>query len=134
MPDPSQSVARGACPVCGANVAVRKDGSLRAHQNRSAAPSRSVSGAKVYPHCHGTDQISAQGTPMTDHLALSVIVLREQGPMSLRDLTAETAQRMGWSLMYDDVFGVLAAAQQRGEVRSIDDPDDYRNQRWEATK
>ena len=56
MTDLSQGVARGICPVCDASVALRKDGTVRAHQDRQGMPGRSVSGAKVYPHCHGSDQ------------------------------------------------------------------------------
>lgn len=51
----SEHLRRGTCPVCNASVALRKDGSLRIHQNRSATPSR-INGARVYPHCHGTDR------------------------------------------------------------------------------
>lgn len=55
-----QSVARGTCVVCGASVALRKDGSLRAHQNRAGTASRSIGGATVYPHCRGSDRTPAE--------------------------------------------------------------------------
>lgn len=50
---------RGTCPWCGASVALRKDGTLRIHQDRAAMPSR-INGARVYPHCHGSDQVPSK--------------------------------------------------------------------------
>lgn len=50
-----RTVPRGTCGVCRASVAIRKDGTIRDHQNRTARPSV-ISGARVYPWCRGSAQ------------------------------------------------------------------------------
>lgn len=64
--------------------------------------------------------------------AVSVTVLRESGPLDLREITRLTAIRMGWSLMYDDVDAVLRREQDAGRVALVSSAGDYRNQVWKA--
>lgn len=70
-------------------------------------------------------------TSGTDESA-SLIVLRENGPMTLRDLTAATANRMGFSLMYAEVDGVMRRHLDRGQAACDADAEDYRRSIWRA--
>jgi hypothetical protein len=65
--------------------------------------------------------------------APSVTVLRERGPMDLREVTRQTAIRLGASIMYDDVDAVLEREREAGRVRIAADAGGYRNRIWEAT-
>jgi hypothetical protein len=62
--------------------------------------------------------------------AISVQVLREEGPLSLRDVTRLTARKMGCSLTHEGVAAVLESAARRGEVVCIGTGGDYRNNIW----
>lgn len=61
----------------------------------------------------------------------SLEILREQGPMTLRDLTRATARRRNWSLMYADVDAVMHGHLERGQV-TREKADDWRNDVWTA--
>lgn len=63
-------------------------------------------------------------------VGVSLDILREQGPMSLRDLTAATAKRMGRSLLpYDDVEAVM---RRHDEARCTERANDRRDSVWSA--
>lgn len=70
-------------------------------------------------------------TPVSD-VATSVTVLRERGSLSLREVTRETAKRMGCVLEYADVDAVLRREMDRGLVRIGNTVVDYRDCMWEA--
>lgn len=66
-------------------------------------------------------------------MSASLDILREQGPMSLRDLARVTALEMGWTLLYDDVHNVMCRHEQRGEATCEPGSKDYRDAIWSAT-
>lgn len=62
----------------------------------------------------------------------SLEILREQGPMTLRELTRATARKRNWgSLYYDDVDAVMHGHLDRGEV-TREKAEDWRNDVWAA--
>lgn len=68
-----------------------------------------------------------------ENLAPSVAVLREHGPLDLREITRYTAKRLGMSVMYEDVDAVLQRECEDGHVVLVVDAGDYRNRIWEAS-
>lgn len=62
----------------------------------------------------------------------SVEVLRDMGPLTLREVTAETARRMGVPQTYEDVAAVLERERKRGRVARVSEGGDYRNNMWDA--
>jgi hypothetical protein len=61
----------------------------------------------------------------------SLMILKEDGPMTLRKLTQATAQRMQVVLMYEDVAAVMQSHLNEGLVE-VEDALDYRDKIWKA--
>lgn len=61
----------------------------------------------------------------------SLMILKEDGPMTLRELTRATAQRMQMVLMYEDVAAVMQGHLNDGLV-AVEDAPDYRDKVWRA--
>lgn len=66
-------------------------------------------------------------------MSVSLTILRERGPMTLRDLTRETAIRMGHDQFYTDVDAVMRRLASDGEVRlQRHRPDNWVENVWAA--
>lgn len=78
------------------------------------------------------DERDPEPPPVEEFVPPSVAVLREQGPLSIRDLTALTAARLGCSLGYDDVLAVMERERRASRVVQVTDGGDYRNRIWRA--
>lgn len=63
-------------------------------------------------------------------MSASLEILRERGPMTLRDLTRATASRMGWTLLYDDVEAVMRSHQAKREATVETTAGDWRDYVW----
>lgn len=74
---------------------------------------------------------SSQSQQLSSYTSVSLDVLREQGPMTLRELTGATAKRMGWSLMYADVDAVMRRHAEDGDA-TCSSGADYRDSVWTA--
>jgi hypothetical protein len=68
-----------------------------------------------------------------DEAAAAVAVLREQGPLTLIELTKQTAIRLGHSILYMDVYGRMLREQKAGRVVVAEAGVDYREWIWRAT-
>lgn len=65
-------------------------------------------------------------------MSTSLDVLRDEGPMTLRDLTMATSRKMGgWTLLYDNVDAVMRVHEEGGEAR-CEKAEDWRDNRWSA--
>jgi len=72
-------------------------------------------------------------TDESTFVAPSVAVLREHGgALDLREITRLTAERLGTSLMYEDVDAVLRREQGEGRVALVTDTDDFRRRTWKT--
>lgn len=66
-------------------------------------------------------------------VSISTLVLKNHGPLDLREITQLTALRVGKSLKYENVHAVLLREQEAGRVTRVMETRDYRTDVWEAT-
>lgn len=67
------------------------------------------------------------------HVSESLTILRDQGPMTLRDLTRATSIKMGWSLLHADIDAVMRGHLADGTARRDTNAGvDFRDNVWAA--
>lgn len=65
-------------------------------------------------------------------MSTSLAILRERGPMTLRELTRATSVEMDCRQLYLDVDAVMHRHLEDGEVTLVEDGQDFREDRWAA--
>lgn len=66
---------------------------------------------------------------------VSLRVLREQGPLTLRELTRQTAMKLKLgTILYDDVDAVMRQAENLGRAKIATLAPDWRDHTWEYVK
>ena len=66
------------------------------------------------------------------HVPASVEVLREHGPLNLREIARFTAAALDANMQYEHVNSVLRVARDNGQVALIGSGGDYRNNIWKS--